>query len=225
MRYEVKGTPFPVVVCYLDNQESMISEGGSMAWMSPNMHMETTSNGGVGKMIGRAFSGEKMFQNIYTAMGGNGMIAFASSFPGEIRAVNIQPGHELVVTKSGFLASEQSVDMSVFFQKKLGVGIFGGEGFIMQRLSGSGMAFLEIDGTAIDYDLAPGQQIIVDTGYVICMDATCSIDVKTVPGVKNMLFGGEGIFNTVVTGPGRVTIQTQPISNVAAQMRRFLPGR
>ncbi|MDD7267544.1 MAG: AIM24 family protein [Lachnospiraceae bacterium] len=223
MRYEVKGTPFPVVICYLENGESMISEGGSMSWMSPNMHMETTSNGGVGKMIGRAFSGERMFQNIYTAMGGNGMIAFASSFPGEIRAVEIQPGRDLVVSKSGFLASERGVDLSIFFQKKLGTGFFGGEGFIMQRLSGSGMAFLEIDGSAIDYDLAPGQQIIVDTGYVICMDATCSMDIKTVPGVKNMLFGGEGIFNTVVTGPGRVTIQTQPISNVAAQMKRYLP--
>ena len=225
MRYEIKGETLPVVVCYLEDGESMINESGSMSWMSPNMRMETTSNGGVGKALGRMFAGEKLFQNRYTAERGNGMIAFASSFPGQIRPWDVAPGNEVIVQKSGFLAAEEGVELSVFFQKKLGAGFFGGEGFIMQRLSGQGTAFLEFDGHVVEYDLQPGQQIVVDTGYLAAMDATCSMEIRTVPGVKNMLFGGEGLFNTVVSGPGRVWLQTMPISNVASLIARFLPAK
>lgn len=226
MRYEIKGDTLPVVVCYLEGGEQMITERGSMSWMSPNMKMETTTNGGIGKAFGRMFSGEAMFQNRYTAMGGggNGMIAFASSFPGQILARQIVPGQELIVQKTGFLASEAGVSLSVYFQKKLGAGIFGGEGFIMQRLSGSGMAFLEFDGHVVQYDLQPGQQIVVDTGYLAAMEGSCSMEVQTVPGLKNMVFGGEGVFNTVVTGPGRVWLQTMPISNVAGEILKFMPS-
>lgn len=224
MRYEIKGDTLPVVVCYLEGGEQMITERGSMSWMSPNMKMETTTNGGIGKAFGRMFSGEAMFQNRYTAMGGNGMIAFASSFPGQILARQIVPGQELIVQKTGFLASEAGVSLSVYFQKKLGAGIFGGEGFIMQRLLGSGMAFLEFDGHVVQYDLQPGQQIVVDTGYLAAMEGSCSMEVQTVPGLKNMVFGGEGVFNTVVTGPGRVWLQTMPISNVAGEILKFMPS-
>lgn len=224
MRYEIKGDTLPVVVCYLEGGEQMITERGSMSWMSPNMKMETTTNGGIGKAFGRMFSGEAMFQNRYTAMGGNGMIAFASSFPGQILARQIVPGQELIVQKTGFLASEAGVSLSVYFQKKLGAGFFGGEGFIMQRLSGNGMAFLEFDGHVVQYDLQPGQQIVVDTGYLAAMEGSCSIEVQTVPGLKNMVFGGEGVFNTVVTGPGRVWLQTMPISNVAGEILKFMPS-
>ena len=216
MRYEIKGGNLPVVICTLDGGESMFTESGAMSWMSPNMKMETTSRGGFGKALGRMFSGESLFLNRYTATGGPGMIAYASSFPGEIRAFDVTPGNDLIVQKSAFLAAEEGVELSVFFRKKIAAGLFGGEGFIMQKLSGQGTAFIEIDGSAIEYQLAPGQQIIVDTGYVAAMDATCSMDVVTVPGVKNMLLGGEGLFNTVVTGPGRVILQTMPLSNVAA---------
>lgn len=222
MQYEIKGDTLPVVICKLEGGEQMITERGSMSWMSPNMKMETTSNGGVGKALGRMFSGEALFQNRYTAEGGPGMIAFASSFPGAIRAVEIAPGRELIVQKRSFLASEKTVELSVHLQKKIGSGFFGGEGFIMQRLSGEGTAFIEIDGHAVEYDLAPGQQIIVDTGYLAAMDATCSIDIKSVPGLKNMMFGGEGIFNTVITGPGRVTLQTMPISSVAGSLAPYI---
>ena len=225
MRYEIKGETLPVVLCYLDNGERMITERGSMSWMSPNMKMETTSNGGIGKAIGRMFAGEALFQNVYTAMGGSGMIAFASSFPGKIVAYDIGPGRELVVQKSGFLASEAGVDLSVFFQKKFGAGLFGGEGFIMQRLSGQGTVFLEFDGHIVEYDLEPGQQIVVDTGYLAAMESTCGIDVRSVPGVKNMVFGGEGIFNTVISGPGHIWLQTMPISNVAGEIARFIPTK
>ena len=202
----------------------MITERGSMSWMSPNMKMETTTGGGLGKALGRMFAGEAMFQNRYTAQGGPGMIAFASSFPGSIRAVDIDPQHPIVVQKSGFLASESGVDLSIFFQKKAAAGFFGGEGFILQKLSGHGTAFLEIDGSAVEYDLAPGQQIVIDTGNLAMIDATCSVDVRTVKGVKNVLFGGEGLFNTVVTGPGRVVLQTMPISNFAMSIASILPS-
>ena len=224
MNYNIEGEPLPVVICNLEANETMITEKGAMSWMTPNMKMETTSNGGIGKMFGRAFSGESMFQNRYTSMGGPGMIAFASCFQGCIRPFQIAPGQELIVQKSGFLASEEGVDLSIFFQKKFGAGFFGGEGFIMQRLSGNGIAFLEFDGHVVEYELRPGQQIVVDTGYLAAMDATCSMEIQTVPGLKNMVFGGEGVFNTVVTGPGHVWLQTMPISSVAGELLRYMPA-
>lgn len=224
MQYEIQGDTLPVVICQLQPGERMITERGSMSWMSPNMKMETSSNGGVGKALGRMFAGEAIFQNIYTAQGGPGMIAFASSFPGSIQALDIEPGRDMIVQKSAFLASEQGVELSVHFRKKLGSGFFGGEGFIMQKLSGRGKAFIEIDGHVVEYNLAQGQSIVVDTGYLAAMDASCTMDIQTVPGVKNMLFGGEGVFNTVVTGPGRIMLQTMPISNVAGALRAFMPS-
>ena len=224
MEYRIEGETLPVVVCQLNAGETMITERGSMSWMSPNMKMETTTNGGLGKALGRMFSGDSIFQNRYTAQGGPGMIAFASSFPGSIRAFTIAPGKELVVQKSGFLASEDSVQLSIFFQKKLGAGFFGGEGFIMQKVSGNGLVFAEFDGHIVEYQLQPGQQMVVDTGYLAAMSASCQIDVVTVPGVKNMLFGGEGVFNTIVTGPGNIWLQTMPLSNVAGVLRPYFPS-
>ncbi len=224
MRYEILGDTLPVVICHLENGESMINEGGSMSWMSPNMHMQTTSNGGVGKALGRMFAGERIFQNIYTAQGGPGMIAFASSFPGSIKPFQIAPGQEIVFQKSAFLAGESGVTLSVHFNKKLGAGLFGGEGFIMQKVSGSGIAFAEFDGHVVEYDLAAGQQIVVDTGHLAAMDARCSMDIQTVKGAKNVLFGGEGLFLTNITGPGRVWLQTMPLSNVAAVLRPYMPS-
>ena len=188
--------------------------------MSPNMQMETSA-GGVGKAFGRMFSGDSMFQNIYTAINGEGMISFASSFPGSIRAIQITPEHPIIVQKSGFLASERGVQLSVYFQKKLGAGFFGGEGFVMQQLTGNGIAFIEIDGYAVEYNLQPGQSLLVDTGNLAMMDATCKIDIESVKGLKNKLLGGEGFFNTRVTGPGRVILQTMPINGVAAALTPF----
>ena len=224
MRYNIIGEPLPVVICELDSNETMITESGAMSWMTPNMKMETTSGGGLGKMFGRMLSGESLFLNRYTAMGGKGQIAFASSFPGSIRVVSIEPGHEIVTQKSAFLASEATVELSTFFQKKLGAGLFGGEGFIMQRLSGRGIAFVEIDGYAVEYTLGAGQSMVVDTGYLAMMDATCSIEIVTVPGVKNALFGGEGIFNTIVKGPGKIVLQTMPASAVAGSIIPYIPA-
>ena len=224
MRYKIQGDPMPVVICELDAGETMITERGSMVWMSPNMKMETNA-GGIGKALGRIFSGESIFQNRYTAQGGPGLIAFASSFPGNIRAVEIGPGKTLIAQKSSFLASTAGVELSVHFHKRLGAGFFGGEGFIMQKLSGNGIAFVEIDGSAVEYDLAAGQSMIVDTGNLALADETVKIDVQTVKGAKNVLFGGEGLFNTVVTGPGKVTLQTMPLSSFAGMVAASIPSK
>ena len=214
----------PVVICYLDDGESMINESGSMVWMSPNMEMQTTA-GGAAKAVGRMFTGEKMFQNVYTAKGGPGMIAFACSFPGSIRAVNITEGQPIVVQKSAFLAAEKGVELSVFFQKKGMAGFFSGEGFLMQKVSGNGTVFLELDGSVVEYDLGPGEQMIVDSGNLAMVDSTCVIDVQRVKGVKNVLFGGEGLFNTIVTGPGKIVLQTMPLSSFAGAIASCLPNK
>ena len=224
MQYQSYGEPMPVVICNVDPGESIISESGAMSWMTPNMSMQT-SGGGAGKMFGRMFSGESLFQNIYTAQNGPGMIAFASSFPGSIRAFEISPDRPIICQKKAFLASSSGVELSVFFQKKLGAGLFGGEGFVMQKISGSGIAFIEIDGSTMEYNLAPGQQLVIDTGYLAMMDATVQMEVQAVKGVKNVLFGGESFFNTVVTGPGRVLLQTMPVSNFVSTISSLLPSK
>lgn len=221
MRYDIKGGTFPVVVCQLENGEKMITEKGSMVWMSPNIQM-STQGGGLGRMFSKAFSGESMFQNIYTA-NGNGMITFGSSFPGTIKPVEISPSNEMIVQKSAFLASEAGVNLSVHFNKRFSAGLFGGEGFIMQRLSGHGTAFVEIDGDLVEYDLRPGEKIVVDTGNVAGFTTDVKMEIQQVPGLKNKLFGGEGLFNTVLTGPGKIWLQTMPIARVAASIIPYIP--
>ena len=223
MKYQIVGEPLPVAVCTVEPGEAIITERGSMSWMTPNMKMETKGTGGLGKMIGRVASGESAFQNRFTAEGSTGQIAFASSFPGSIRAYEISPGNELIVQKSGFLASDEGVELSVFFQKKLGAGLVGGEGFIMQKLSGNGTALIEIDGYAVEYELEAGQSMIIDNGYLAAMSATCTMDVQMNKGIKNMLFGGEGMFNTIVTGPGVIVLQTMPAEGFAGAIASFLP--
>ena len=222
MKYQIQGETLPVVICELEGGEKIVTEGGGMASMSPNMKMETSTNGGVGKAFGRMFSGEAIFQNIYTSEGGPGMIAFASSFPGSVKAFEISPGNEMILQKNAFLAGEAGVELSIFFNKKLGAGLFGGEGFIMQRISGQGIVFAEFDGHVVEYELQMGQQIVVDTGHLAAMTASCSMEIKSVPGVKNMVFGGEGIFNTIISGPGKIWLQSMPISNVAGVLRKYI---
>lgn len=223
MKYEIKGENLPVVICTLQPGETMVTESGAMSWMSPNMKMETGAKGGLGGAFGRMFSGESIFQNRYTAQKDEGLIAFASSFPGEIRAVDIASGRSIVVQKRGFLACTEGVELSVFFQKKFGTGFFGGEGFIMQKLSGRGMAFVEIDGELVEYELGPGEQLVVDTGNVAGFTAGVQMDIQAVSGVKNALLGGEGLFNTILTGPGKVWLQTMPICSVAMSIRPYIP--
>lgn len=223
MNYEIKGGSFPIVECTLDNGQAMITQSGSMCWMDPTITMETSSNGGFGKVVGRLFTNEKLFQNIYTSTKDGSKIAFGTCVPGSIMAVELKAGQSIVCQKSAFLASYGNIELSTFFNKKIGVGLFGGEGFIMQKLTGEGVVFLEIDGSSMIFDLAAGEQKILSTGYLVSMSETCSIDVQTVKGLKNIFLGGEGIFNTVITGPGRVIVQTMPLARLANSIVPFLP--
>ncbi len=222
MKYNIQGDSLPVVICQLDPGEAMISEAGGRTWARGNVQTETKS-GGAKKALGRMFSGESLFMSVYTAMGPC-EIAFASSFPGRIIARQLNPGESIICQKSSFLAATAGVDLSVFFQKKLGAGLVGGEGFVMQRVTGPGMVFLEMDGHCVEYDLAPGEPIVCDTGVVAMMDSTCSIDVQMVKGIKNVFFGGEGLFDTIVTGPGKVWLQTMTIPHIAGLIAPFLPS-
>ena len=222
IRYEIEGGHLPVVICYPEAGETLCTEKGAMSWMSPNMKMDTNAGGGFKKAIGRLFSGESIFMNEYTTQGGTGMIAFASTFPGSIIPYHVTEGNGIIVQKRGFLAMEKGLDLSVYFQKRLGKGFFGGEGFIMQRISGNGMVFLEIDGHCKIYELGVGESIIVDTGYLAVMSESCTMDIETVQGVKNIFFGGEGLFHTRITGPGKVYIQSMPLINMAEAITPYL---
>ena len=224
MKYEIKGDTLPVVIMNLESGESIITEGGGMSWMSPNMKMETVG-GGIGKVFGRAFSGDTLFQNVYTAEGGPGMIACAACFPGAIKVFEITPQTPIILQKSAFLCSESTVEFSIFFQKKLGAGFFGGEGFIMQKISGQGLCFAEFNGHVLEYELDAGQEIIIETGNLAAMESTCDMDIITVKGIKNKFLGGEGFFNTKVTGPGRVWVQTMSPQEMANALARFMPSK
>ncbi len=218
MKYEITGTPFAVVECQLSRGESMITEGGSMVWMSEDMDMKTSGAGG----LGRLFSGENIFKNIYTAQGNNSYIAFGASFPGRILPIDVTE-QNWIFQKGAFLASESSVELSVFFRKSAGAGLFGGEGFIMQKLSGYGTAFVEIDGELVKKELRAGERIVVDTGNVAGFTEGVQMDIVSVKGLKNKLLGGEGLFNTVLTGPGTVWLQTMTVSHLASALIPYIP--
>lgn len=223
MEYEIIGGSFPIVECTLRQGESMITQSGSMAWMDPTITMETSTNGGIGKVVGRLFTKEHLFQNIYTAQQDGAKIAFGTCVPGSIMAIKLEQGQSIVCQKAAFLASYGNIELSTFFNKKIGVGIFGGEGFIMQKITGEGYVFIEIDGSNKEFNLEAGQQLILSTGYLVSMDSTCQIDVQTVKGLKNIILGGEGIFNTVITGPGKVVVQTMPLPKLANSIVPYLP--
>lgn len=222
IQYEIEGGNLPVVICHPQPGQTICCQSGSMSWMSPNMQMNTTTGGGIKKALGRLFTGESMFLNEYTAVGGTGLIAFASTFPGSIIPYQVTPGRGIIVQKGSFLAMEKGLDLSLYLQKRLGSGFFGGEGFILQKVSGNGLVFLEIDGYCKEYILAPGQSIILDTGYLAAMEETCTMDIQTVAGAKNIFLGGEGLFHTRVTGPGRVYIQSMPVINTASALAPYI---
>lgn len=222
IKYEIKGGDLPVLICYPEVGQCLKTERGAMTWMSPNMKMTTNAKGGAGGILGRVVTGESIFLNEYRAENGPGMIAFASSFPGSILPVHVTPGNDIIVQKKGFLAMEDGMKLSIAFQKKLSTGLFGGEGFIMQRISGDGMAFIEVDGALVEYELQAGQSLVVNTGYVAAYTGKCTMDVQTVKGVGNVLFGGEGLFNTVITGPGHVYLQSMPIYGVANAISPYI---
>ncbi len=222
MQYRIDGESLPIVKILLNQGETISCEAGAMSWMDDGIEMVTEA-GGLGKMFGRMMTNESAFMNHYTATRG-GEIAFASKMPGSIRAIEVTPENPLVIQKGAYLASFGNVNSEVFFQKKVGTGFFGGEGFLMRKYSGQGLVFLEIDGSAHEYDLQPGEKKIIDTGYLAAMSASCSMDVVTVKGIKNVLFGGEGLFNTVITGPGHVILQSMPITSLAMTLAAHIPS-
>ena len=215
MEAKIVGDMLPAVVCKLAKGETVITENGGMSWMDEGIEMKTTTNGGIMKGIGRAFAGESIFMNMYTAEKDNAEIAFASSFPGQILEFDLKEGESIVAQKRAFLCSEKTVDIKMQFRKKLGAGFFGGEGFIMQKITGPGKVYLEIDGSVIKRELVEGEKLKVDNGYVAAMTQDVKLDIETVKGVKNILFGGEGLFVTTVKGPGTVYLQTMPVSKLA----------
>ena len=223
MEYEIKGGSLPVVICKLNSGERIISQAGAMGWMTDNITMDTNMKGGLMGGIGRMFSGESLFLNIFTCSGSSGTIAFPSSFPGKIIALELKPGESIIAQKDAFLASEESVSLEVYFKKKFAAGLFGGEGFILQKITGPGIVFLEMDGYIEEYDLSSGETVKVDTGHVAMFEQSVSFDVETVKGMKNVLFGGEGLFLTVLTGPGKIYLQTMPIQNLAGQIISIMP--
>ncbi|MGI5932636.1 MAG: TIGR00266 family protein [Eubacterium sp.] len=209
MKYEIREAPFSVLECSLSAGESMKCQKGAMAWMTRGITMQTKA-GGLGKMFKKAIAGESAFWNNYMAEA-DGQIAFSTTFPGKIIPVDVGT-MPIVAQKSAFLASEAGVEMNIYLQEKIGAGFFGGEGFIMEQFSGRGYVFLEIDGGFVEKQLEAGEEIVVDSGYLAAMDQSCSMRIERIKGIGNVMLGGEGLFNTIITGPGKVWLQTMPIS-------------
>jgi uncharacterized protein (TIGR00266 family) len=221
--YRIDGATLPVATIELEPGEVIYSESGGMSWMTGNVEMKTHSGGGLGRMVKRALSGESLFITDFFVNQGRGTVAFASEFPGKIIPFDLQPGESIIVQKDAFMCAEKSVDMDMHFRKRLGTGFFGGEGFIMQKITGPGLAFIEVDGEVIEYDLQPGQHLKVDTGHLAAMEATVDFDVTMVKGFRNILLGGEGLFLASVRGPGKVWMQTMPMSKLAQKIAQFMP--
>ena len=224
MQYQIMGTTMPAVEIQFDMPgESVYTQSGGMTWMSDGIQMTTNAKGGLMKGIGRMFAGESLFMVTYTAKEIGSKIAFSATVPGEILALDVGSTGGIICQKGAFLCAEDTVNLNVTFSKKLSAGMFGGEGFILQDISGTGMAFLEVDGNLISRDLAPGEVIKVDTGNIVAFDRTVSYEVEMVKGLKNIFFGGEGLFLTKLVGPGRVIIQTQNIAEFAGRIATFIP--
>lgn len=223
MNYEIFGGNLPAVSIQLSQGESIFTESGGLSWMTPAITMETNMKGGLMKGLGRMFSGESLFMATYTAAAPNQEITIASSFPGEIKCLQIAPGKEYICQKNAFLCAQPTVELTTEVNKNVAGGLFGGEGFIMQRLKGNGLAFIEIDGSLKEITLAPGQRIKVDTGNVAAYESTVGYTVETVKGFKNVLFGGEGLFLTILEGPGTVYLQTMTMPGFAGRIIPYLP--
>lgn len=215
MQAKILGDSLPVVTCKLSKGESVVTESGGMSWMDEGIKMTTSTNGGIMKGLGRALAGESLFMNIYTAEKDDVEIAFSSSFPGKILEFDLSQGETIIAQKKAFLCAESTVDIAMHFRKKLGAGFFGGEGFIMQKITGPGKVYLEIDGEVVKKELQAGEKLKVDNGYVAAMESGVKLDITTVPGLKNIMFGGEVLFLTTVEGPGTVWLQSMPISKLA----------
>ena len=223
LEYKITGDNLQLVTIQLKPGEKVYAEAGSMVYMSGNISMEAKIRGGLLKGLGRKLAGETIFLTEFTSAGGTGMVSFGGNAPGTIKALELQPGKEYLVQKDAFLVAEDSIELSLAFQKRLGAIFFGGEGFILEKLSGNGTAFIHACGDFVEFDLEPDQILKVDTGSVVGWENTVTFDIERVKGIKTMFFGGEGIFLTTLKGPGHVILQSMNLGNLAAALQPFMP--
>jgi len=223
MEFKISGDNLQLVTIQLNPEEKIYAEGGSMVYMSGNMSMEAKMRGGLMKGIGRKFTGETAFLTEFTSQGGTGMVSFGGKTPGTIKDLDITPGKEFLAQKDAFLVAEDTIEMSVAFQKRLGSALFGGEGFIIQKYSGQGKMWIHASGDFVEFDLQPNQILKVDTGSVVGWDSTVNYEIERVKGVKTMFFGGEGIFITKLTGPGKVILQSLNVRELAQALLPYFP--
>jgi uncharacterized protein (TIGR00266 family) len=224
MEYEIIGSTLQAVVIRLPEGQQLFSERGGMSWMTEHIDMQTNAEGGIGGIFKRMFSGESIFMVTFTSQSGTGLVGFSAEFPGKIIPLNLGEGQKMICQKDAFMCAERSVTLDIHFRKKLGAGLFGGEGFIMQSLTGPGVAFVEMDGEIVEYTLRPGEVLKVDSGHVAMYEPTVDFSIEMVKGFKNMLFGGEGLFLTTLRGPGRVWLQTMPAINLAKKLANYMPS-
>ncbi len=225
MRYEIYGTVLPSVDVWLEPGEAVFTESGGMAWMKGDIEMSTGTRGGFMAGLGRKLAGESFFMTTYTCRSGTGLVTFTPEAPGRIMVFDLQPGQSLICQKDAFMAAQEGVSVEMYFRKRLGASLFGGEGFILQKISGPGLVFLEIAGDVRDYLLQPGEVMKVDPGHIALYEPTVDYDITTVKGITNVLFAGESLFLATLTGPGRVWLQSMPISNLAAKIRQYIPSK
>jgi uncharacterized protein (TIGR00266 family) len=222
MEYTINGTVMQALEIALVRGESIYTESGGMAWMTDGIDMKTSGKGGLGAMIGRKLAGESMFMTTYTCLVETGHITFTPESPGKVIPLNLRAGYSMIAQKDAFMCAEVSVQLEMHFRRKLGAGLFGGEGFVLQKLTGPGLAFVEIAGEVQMVDLQAGERLKVDPGHIAMYEPTCSYDVEMVKGVMNMFAGGEGLFLATLTGPGKVWLQTMPISNLAQKISTYI---
>jgi uncharacterized protein (TIGR00266 family) len=226
MNHRIIGTTLPVLELQLEPGESVVAVSGELSWMSRSIDLHTTTQiGGGGGLFGafkRIAGGGSLFMTQYTAQRESGLLAFATRVPGHILPVEVRPGQAYMIHRHGFLCSTPGVELSVGFQQSLGAGIFGGDGFLLQKLEGACQAWIELDGEVVAYDLGPDETMRVHPGHVGMFEASVRFEITRIPGIRNMLFGGDGIFLAALTGPGRIWLQSLPLSNLAHALRPYL---
>ena len=225
MQYKISGTIMESVDIHLKQGESVYTESGGMAWMRGSFDMDTSTKGGLGAGIGRMLAGESLFLTTYTCKSQDGLITFTPEVPGKVIAINLEPGQSMICQKDSFMCAEQKVKLEMHFRKKLGAGLFGGEGFILQKITGPGTAFVEIPGEVREIQLAPGERIMIDPGHIAMFEPEVNYDIAGVKGLKNVLFSGEGLFLATLTGPGKIWLQSLPLSNLAMKLAKYMPSK
>ncbi len=225
MQYQISGETFPIAEFQLSRGESVFTESGGMSWMSEGIEMSTSTRGGLMAGLGRALAGESLFMVSYRCQADSGTVVFTPEAPGKILDMDLEPGQSLICQKDTFLCAEESVALKIHFHKRLGAGLFGGEGFILQKVTGPGRAFFAIPGELQERTLAPGEKLLIDPGHIAMFEPTVAYEINMVKGIKNVLFAGEGLFLATLKGPGKIWLETMPLSNLAAKIARYIPSR